>query len=103
MVAAVVSAIALRSAVAFREDLNRTGLADPPRDLDDLDAPRDVYVAIAVMKAGSLDMAAGNLWWDFYVYFSWRDDRQAEGPFEADGKVWWPQPEIMNFVGHGLG
>jgi hypothetical protein len=101
MVAVVVSTIALRSAEAFREDLNVTDPADPPRDLDDLDAPRDVYVAIAVSKAGSLDEAAGNFWWDFYVYFSWRDDRQAEGSFEADGKVWWPHPEIMNFVGDG--
>ena len=97
MVATLVALLAVRSTEAFREDMNITGLDKPPVDLDAIDAPRNVYVTIAVNKVGSIDSMASTFKFDFYIYVGWRDDRQPEGEFAPDGTTWWPQPEIMNF------
>jgi hypothetical protein len=82
---------------AFEENLNITDLAAAPRDLDAPEAPREVFLAIAMNKAGSVDTMESTFRFDFYLFVAWRDDRQAEGEFAVDGTVWWPQPEIMNW------
>lgn len=97
VVATVVALLAVRSTEAFQEDMNITDLDKPPVDLDAIDAPRDVYVTVAVNKVGSIDSMASTFKFDFYIYVAWRDDRQPEGEFVPDGSTWWPQPEIMNF------
>ncbi len=98
------SAIALNSAAALRArrgDLSWTLAGDLPTSVTRTSMrrrarrrgrKRDVLlqVAIAVMKAGSLrlDEAVGSFfWWGVYLYFSWRDDRQAPGRWPVDGKV----------------
>ncbi len=85
------------SVEAFEENLNITDLAAAPRDLDAPEAPREVFLAIAINKAGSVDTMESTFRFDFYLFVAWRDDRQAEGEFAVDGTVWWPQPEIMNW------
>lgn len=97
-VAAVIAAFGLApSCEAFREDRNITDFSEPPKDLDDPEAPRSVYVLPSVNKIGSIDEVAGRFRFDFYLYNAWRDDRMEESDsFPTDDTIWWPRVEIMN-------
>ena len=59
------------------------------------DAPTPVFITVSVNKIGSIESVAGTFWFDFYIYLSWRDDRQEEGSFQTSAS-WWPQPELIN-------
>jgi hypothetical protein len=91
-----IAVLATRSAKAFREDLS-INVAATPVDLDGPDAPRNVYVAVGAVKAGSIEPIPGTFLFDIYLYVAWRDDRQERGSFQPDDTVWWPRPEIMNW------
>jgi hypothetical protein len=54
-----------------------------------------VFSTVSVNKIGSIDSASGTFWFDFYIYISWRDDRQDPVAFDIS-TAWWPQPELIN-------
>ena len=90
--------VVLASAGAFREDLT-VEPSKPPRDLDSPNTPRDVHVLIVVNRLSGVNLLGQRFKLDFYICFSWRDDRQKLGRIPTDDTVWWPRPEIMNWEG----
>ena len=100
-VAAVVTSI--KSAGAYRQDMNTTDLSTPPIDLDKPDSPATVHLLVNSNKMYGLDMIGMRYTLDFYLYWSWRDDRQKSGKVRGNdlrmGNVWSPRPEIMNREG----
>ena len=101
VVAAVVTSI--KSAGAYKQDMNQTDLSNPPIDLDKPDSPVDVHLLVNSNKVYGLDVIGMQYKLGFYLYFSWRDDRQKSGNVVGDdlrmNTVWSPRPEIMNREG----
>ena len=105
VVAAVVTSI--KSAGAYRRATKHTAkhtdLSNPPIDLDKPDSPVDVHLLVNSNKVYGLDVIGMQYKLDFYLYFSWRDDRQKSGNVVGDdlrmNTVWSPRPEIMNREG----
>lgn len=98
---AVVAAVTrVPSAVAFRQDTNETDLSTHPVDLDKPDSPVDVHLLVNSNRISGLNVIDKQYTLDFYVFFSWRDDRQKLGKIRSSdfhmNYIWSPRPEIMN-------
>jgi hypothetical protein len=87
---AVIAAVAtsIKSAGAYRRAMKHTAqhpdLSNPPIDLDKPDSPVDVHLLVNSNKVYGLDMIGMQYSLDFYLYFSWRDDRQKFGNVMGD-------------------
>jgi hypothetical protein len=77
-------------------------LSEPPGNCvnGDLNGSAPIFTTVFVNKIGSINAVDGTFWFDFYIYVSWRDDRQSENTGQSfdstDSKVWFPRPELLN-------
>jgi hypothetical protein len=56
-----------------------------------------VYVAVSANKIGAIQEVEGQFGFDFYFYFTWRDDRRNNTSADFDQSAhFFPSPELMN-------
>jgi len=69
------------------------GDSDPPSAV----GPTNVYVAVFTNKIGAIKETEGQFGFDFYFYFTWRDDRRnATNEKFSQESHFFPSPELMN-------
>ena len=55
-----------------------------------------VYVAVSTNKIGAIQEVEGQFGFDFYFYFTWRDDRRNASADFNQSAHFFPSPELMN-------